>query len=109
MGSGGKMVCRRAGPALLTLAAVLAGCGTTELFGTYDVPESPEVAEAPWPRLVDTPTPPPQGTYGPGVPDPAQGVAVVSDLTSVATDSAARAETLRDPVLGESDLKQLRR
>jgi len=100
---------RVAAPALLALAGLLAGCGTSELFGTYDAPESPDVAEAPWPRLVDTPTPPPPGSYGPGVPDPAQGVAVVTDLSAVAADSAQRAGTLGEPVLAENELRRLRR
>ncbi len=61
---------RVAAPALLALAGLLAGCGTSELFGTYDAPESPDVAEAPWPRLVDTPTPPPPQSVAKPAPHP---------------------------------------
>lgn len=60
------------------LAVALAGCGGKGLFPTYDLPESPDVAEAPWPRLVDTPPAPPVGS--PGVPDPAEGAAVIAEL-----------------------------
>ncbi|MCL5778522.1 hypothetical protein M1105_16200 [Limibaculum sp. FT325] len=98
----------RAAAAALALGA-LAGCGTSELFGTYDLPESPEVANAPWPRLADTRIPPPPGTFGPGYPDPAEGVAVVSDLSGVADRSAERASALGQPVISEQGLRRLGR
>lgn len=107
-GRDGRVRARRAGIAALALG-LLTGCGTSELFGTYDLPESPDVAAAPWPRLVDTPTPLPQGSFGPGFPDPAQGVAVVSDLSAVAAVSAERAALLGQPVISEEGLRRLNR
>ncbi|MDT8344841.1 MAG: hypothetical protein RQ752_10465 [Thermohalobaculum sp.] len=104
----GLAIAARAGAAGLALG-LLSGCGTSELFGTYDLPESPGVADAPWPRLVDTPTPPPAGTFGPGIPDPAQGVAVVSDLSAIAAVSAERAALLGQPVISEEGLRRLNR
>ena len=66
--------------ALMLLA--LAGCGGDGLFRTYDLPESPDVATAPWPRLVDTPPAPPTGS--PAAPDPAEGRAVAAELETEA-------------------------
>ncbi len=91
----------------LTLAAALAACGTARLFTGTEMPESPGVAEAPWPRLVDTPEAPPPGTWTEDVPDPAVGVATVVELTEVALSGAARAETLAPPVLTEADRRRL--
>jgi hypothetical protein len=59
--------------ATFLLLASLAGCGGPKLFTAHPVPESPQVADAPWPRLVDTPEAPAKGTFGAGVPDPAVG------------------------------------
>lgn len=113
------------------LALLLAGCGATELFGRYDVPEAPGTADAPWPRLADTPQPPPAGTYDAAVPDPARGIAsaVALDLAAgeaerrrtatvgAVVDAAAlrarakaaeaRARTLSEPVLSETDRRRL--
>ena len=88
-----------AGLAMLALS----GCGTVELFGKYDVPESPEVASAPWPRLVDTPEAPPVGAYSLAVPDPAQGVVAQSDLAAAAGRANDRAAELSQPVIGEAE------
>jgi hypothetical protein len=89
--------------AAATLLAGLAGCGTVELFGKYDLPESPEVAAAPWPRLVDTPAAPPVGVYTDEVPDPAEGVLAESDLGTAAASANARAADLSRPVIGDAE------
>jgi hypothetical protein len=89
--------------AAMAVLAALGGCGTVELFGRYDLPESPEVATAPWPRLVDTPDAPPVGVYSPAVPDPAEGVLTQSDLGVVADDANARAAILSRPVIDEAE------
>lgn len=83
--------------------AWLQGCGTVEIFGRYDIPESPEVAEAPYPRLVDTPEAPPPGSYDEDVPDPVVGTAILVDLTEEARASARRAAILNDPVLTDAE------
>lgn len=84
-------------------AAALAGCGTVELFGKYDLPESPEVAAAPWPRLVDVPPAPPAGDYTAAVPDPAEGALAQTDLGAAAAGANARAAALSQPVIGEAE------
>ena len=91
----------------LIVPLILGACGTVELFGRYDLPESESVAEAPWPRLVDVPAAPPVGTFTPAVPDPAVGVAASTDLTAAARASALRAEALNAPVLSPADRRAL--
>lgn len=87
----------------------LAGCGSADLFRNHAVPESPGVAAAPWPRLVDTPAAPPKGSFAAGVPDPARGAAATVALGLAARDAAARAEALSAPVLSDADLRRLGR
>ncbi len=95
--------------AVFLLLLSLAGCGSARLFSAHPIPESPGVAEGPWPRLVDTPEAPAKGTYGPGVPDPAAGVAATVELGLVARDAAERAEVLNEPVLTEAERRRLTR
>ncbi len=96
---------RRWPAALLLPLLLLAGCGPNGLFPTYDAPESADVATAPWPRLVDTPPVPPVGS--PEIPDPARGAAIAAELGQEARAAALRARALGEPVLTESDLRQL--
>lgn len=91
------------------LPLLLAGCGSAGLFKAHDLPESPDVADAPWPRLADTPAAPPAGAFGAGVPDPAAGAAASSDLAQVTRDAAARAQALSAPVLSEAERRRLTR
>ncbi len=93
--------------AAILLLASLAGCGGPKLFLAHPVPESPGVAEAPWPRLVDTPEAPAKGAYGEGVPDPVAGIAATVELGIVARDAAERAEVLGEPVLTEAERRRL--
>jgi len=95
--------------AVLLLLVSLAGCGSAKLFSAYQFPESPGVAEAPWPRLADTPEAPAPGAYGAGVPDPVAGVAATVELGLAARDAAARAELLAGPVLTEAERRRLTR
>ena len=95
--------------AALLLLVSLAGCASAELFSANPVAESPGVADAPWPRLVDTPQAPVKGAYGLGVPDPAIGVAATLELELVARDAAERAEALAEPVLSEAERRRLTR
>lgn len=90
-------------------ALLVAGCGTVEVFGRYDIPESEGVAGAPYPRLVDTPAAPAVGSYGEGVPDPAAGTAIVVDLTAEAAVAARRAAILADPTLTDAEQVMLLR
>ncbi len=95
--------------AAFLLLVSLAGCGSARLFSERPVPESPGVAEAPWPRLVDTPEAPAKGSYGAGVPDPATGAAATAELGLAARDAAERAEVLAEPVLTEAERRRLMR
>lgn len=105
-GNGGEVTRARA-IVSLALAAALAGCGSARLFSGIDAPESADVAEAPWPRLVDTPQAPPPGSYTEDVPDPAVGVATVVELGEAARQARARAEVLAPPVLSEAERRRL--
>jgi ribonuclease E len=84
-------------------AATLSSCGSIALFDQYDIPESPEVAAAPWPKLIDTPPAPPVGTYTAAVPDPAEGVATQADLGAAGAAANARAAALAAPVVAPVD------
>ncbi len=84
--------------ALVALVAGLSGCGSAALFTEYDIPERPEVAAAPWPKLIDTPSAPPVGTYTAAVPDPTEGIATQADLGAVGAEATARAARLAAPV-----------
>jgi len=99
--------------ATFLLLGSLAGCGSAKLFkGEFQegaIPESTDVAAAPWPALVDTPQAPPRGEYGPGVPDPAQGTAVEVELTEAAREAEAKAAALAPPPLTEADKARLKR
>ncbi len=95
--------------AAFLLLVSLAGCGSAKLFSAHPVPESPGIADGPWPRLVDTPEAPAKGTYRPGVPDPATGIAVTVELGIAARDAAERAEALAAPVLTEAERRRLTR
>ena len=95
--------------AAFLLLAMLAGCGSAKVFGAFPVDDSAGASDAPWPRLVDTPTAPPEGTYNAAVPDPANGVAITAQLGIVASDAAVRAEVLNAPVLTEAERRRLTR
>lgn len=86
---------------LLSMVAALslAGCGTVELFGKYDLPEGPEVEASPYPRLIDTPDAPSAGEYTSATPDPAEGVAIQVDLAAAGQAAAVEAKRLEDPVI----------
>ncbi len=95
--------------AAILLLVSLAGCGSAKLFSAHPVPESPGIADGPWPRLVDTPEAPAKGTYGAGVPDPAAGAAATTELGLAAREAAVRAEVLAEPVLTEAERRRLTR
>jgi len=86
---------------------MLGGCGTVQLFGTYDLPEEPHVANAPWPRLVDTPAAPPAGSYSAAVPDPAKGAATQASLATEAAVAAVRAERIATPIMTDEERAEL--
>lgn len=100
---------RVAAIATAALPMLIASCGTVELFGLYDVPEQPETADAPWPRLVDVPEAPPVGSFTTEAPDPATGVALRVDLEAAAAQQNADARRLDAPVLTEADRRALGR
>ena len=85
--------------AALAAVLLLGGCDTADLFAEIELPEAPGTAAAPYPRLVDTPTPPPPGVYTDAVPDPLEGVAIGAALGSASRAAAERAEALAAPVV----------
>lgn len=94
------------GPAKWMAAALLAGlagCDTYTLFTGNEIPESAEVGATPYPRLVSVPEAPPPGEFDQNVPDPAQGTAILVDLSATANAAARRAEILNDPVLTDAE------
>lgn len=91
----------------ILLGLALNGCGTIGLFGTYDLPESEDVSDAEWPRLVNVPAVPDQGTYTDAIPDPAIGIALETDLKQISEGATARAERLSEPVLTDADRAEL--
>jgi hypothetical protein len=93
----------RAGALALAVIGGPAGCGVGEIFTRIDVPESPGVADAPWPRLVDAP---PLETLRAQAPDPAQGGRIVEDLSIEAAASGAEAERLSAPVFDAQTLRR---
>ncbi|MEM1162698.1 MAG: hypothetical protein AAGJ28_17365 [Pseudomonadota bacterium] len=93
----------------MTCAAFLTGCGTVDLFGRYDLPEDPATADAPYPRLVDTPAAPAPGTYTAAVPDPADGAALLTDLTATAVAAEIRRDALSAPVLSDAERAEMQR
>ena len=80
-----------------------------QLFGQYDLPEDPAVADTPWPRLVDTPTPPSVGSYSASAPDPANGARAQTDLATAAVYAESRAKELAAPVISDEEKARLYR
>lgn len=87
-----------AGLALGVLAA--SGCAQErDFFAGLNLPDTPEPAGEAWPRLADIPEM--TGAAAPPAADPAEGARIAQDLTREAAISAAAAETLAGPVLGQ--------
>lgn len=84
----------------------LAGCGAGgAVFGSYDLPETPEVTAAEWPRLAESED---AATLAAEAPDPAGGRAIHAELTAEAAVAAARAAELGQPLLSEAERRRLR-
>lgn len=93
---------------LLQCSITLSGCGAGGvLFGGYDLPESQEVGDAPWPSLADAPEAVGEGVYTSDAPNPVAGLLVVETLTAEAAASAARAEALAAPVVSDAEKRRL--
>jgi hypothetical protein len=88
--------------ATFLLLATLAGCGGARLFAKQELPVSPGVAEAPWPRLVDTPAVP-----APTEVTPRDDIA--TELNSLARAAELRAAELAKPVLSDAERRRLTR
>lgn len=86
---------------------VVAGCGTVDLFGRYDLPEGAEVADAPYPRLIDVPQAPEQGSYTASVPDPIEGARAQADLAAEAVVAERAAQELSGPVISDAEKARL--
>ncbi|MEM7061179.1 MAG: hypothetical protein AAF557_26675 [Pseudomonadota bacterium] len=104
-----RICCTAQFVAALALVATVSACGTVEIFSTYDLPESETVADAPWPRLVDTPTAPPPGEFSAQVPDPAVGERIQVDMAAAAVAAEARAKALAGPVIPAADRARIDR
>ncbi len=102
-----RLCCTAQFVAALAVAIGLSGCGTVELFGQYELSELPGTEEAPYPRLIDTPSAPPVGTYTPAVPNPERGSDVLERLTTEALVSDVRARDLARPVIPADELEQM--
>jgi len=98
-----RLCCTAQFVALLVAGATLTACGSVELFGRYDLPESPGVAEAPFPRLIDTPSAPPPGEFSAAVPNPETGTQTLSDLTSRQVVADVRATQTSRPVISDEE------
>ena len=81
----------------------LAGCGSIELFGAYDLPEDQQVTDTPWPKLVDTPSAPAPGNFSAEAPDPANGNRTQADLATAAVYAEGRAKALSGPVITDQE------
>jgi hypothetical protein len=94
----------------LTLAVALGGtlalggCGEARrTIAEYPVAESPAAAAAPYPALVDMPTP---RAAREAAPDHAVGAAVAGDLRRDAAVQAAESERLSAPVFDVAPLRE---
>ena len=92
-----------AAPAILcALGLALSGCGVAgDALGGYDLPDTADAPDGPWPKLADY-------AFPEDGPDPATGDAVVAELTIAAAAAAARAEALAAPVMTEAEARRLR-
>lgn len=104
-----RLCCTAQIVAVMVGPVLLAGCGTIEVFGRYDLPESEFVTDAPYPRLVDTPAAPGQGEFSAAVPDPAEGAEVQNDLSAEAIVAETRARDLAQPVIDPAEKEALLR
>lgn len=107
----GRRRAARAGAALLLLllGACAPGARLGPDLGAYEIAESPAVAAAPWPKLVDVPVPPPPGTFTAAVPDPAEGEAIAVGLRAEAARLRQRMDALAGPVLTAEERARLAR
>ena len=93
---------------MLGVSGVLSGCESAALFAR-DVPESAEVAAAPWPRLVDTPAAPAPGTFSAAAPDPAAGKVITDDLAAQASAATVGRDALSGPVIDPAERARMLR
>ncbi len=80
------------------LALMTAACGDPEIFDRVSAPESPGVAEAPYPKLANTPSAPPLNVHTAATPDPANGDATLIELAAEASTAESRRIRLEGPV-----------
>jgi hypothetical protein len=87
----------------LALLLALSACGEARrVIGAYPVEESAETAEAPYPALVDMPTP---AALRAAAPDPAEGRAIAAELAVEAAVQKAEAERLAPTVADAAPLR----
>lgn len=94
----------RTAAALVVMATVAGGCSSASLTPAFDLPESPDVEDAPWPLLADAP--PPVSATGENNIDSitGKGGEIQSELgpeaqALIERDAALRAESVVDPSL----------
>jgi hypothetical protein len=85
------------------LVAGISGCGEARrAIAAYPVVESPDVAEAPYPSLLDMPSPQEAAA---SAPDPLEGAVAAADLQGRAADQRAEAARVGAPVLDVQPLR----
>ena len=94
---------------MVLAVALLSGCETFRVMNDYETAESPGVADAPWPRLVDVPAAPPPGSYTAAVPDPTTGEAVRAALAERTRRAEGRRAAAGAAALDEADRDRLDR
>ena len=76
----------------------LSACGDPDIFARVAPPEGEGVAAAPYPRLADAPATPPLGVHTKAAPDPANGDAVLIELSAEAETQEIRRKKIEGPV-----------
>lgn len=105
----GRQAARAGALLLLLLGACAPGARLGPDLGAYAIAESPAVAAAPWPKLLDVPVPPPPGTFTAEVPDPAAGEAIAVGLRAEALRLRRRIDAVAGPVLTAEERARLAR
>lgn len=74
------------------LVALVSTSGCSKAYFTVDKapPESPDLSDIPYPRLVDNPAPVPQGVYTAAIPNPDNGLAVRAEMEQAAEEARGK-------------------
>ncbi len=94
---------------ILCAAAALAGCAARNAMDRHAKVEDPWVDSQPYPRLVDSPEPPPPGEFNAATPDPARGQAIIDELGPIAQENTIRGAALSGQPVLDPEFEQLMR